>query len=53
MKRERRWLRRLMWAGGGLVIAWLLTSIKPDEWRAVGLVLAVATVLFFFRRKQA
>ena len=36
-----------------IVIAWLLTSIKPIEWRAVGLVLAVATVLFFFRRKQA
>ena len=34
-----------------VVIAWMLTSITLAEWRAVGLVLVVATVLFFFRRK--
>lgn len=33
------------------VITWLLTSITAAEWRSVGLVLVVATVLFFFRRK--
>jgi amino acid transporter len=36
-----------------IVIAWLLTSITAAEWRAVALVLVVATGLFFFRRKQA
>ncbi|HEY3288039.1 MAG TPA: APC family permease [Gemmatimonadaceae bacterium] len=35
------------------VIAWLLTSITAEEWRSVGAVLVVATVLFFFRRKRA
>ena len=35
------------------VIVWMLTSITVEEWRAVGLVLVVATVLFLFRRKQA
>ena len=34
-----------------VVIAWMLTSITLAEWRAVGMVLVVATVLFFFRRK--
>lgn len=34
-----------------LVIAWMLTGITMAEWRAVGVVLVVATVLFFFRRK--
>ena len=34
-----------------VVIAWMLTSITLSEWRAVGMVLVVATVLFFFRRK--
>ena len=34
-----------------LIIAWMLTSITPTEWRAVGMVLVAATVLFFFRRK--
>lgn len=34
-----------------VVIAWMLTSITAAEWRAVGLVLVIATVLFFFRRK--
>ncbi|MBW7935218.1 MAG: APC family permease, partial [Gemmatimonadaceae bacterium] len=34
-----------------VVIAWMLTSITAAEWRAVGLVLMIATVLFFFRRK--
>jgi amino acid transporter len=34
-----------------VIIAWMLTSITAAEWRAVGLVLVVATVLFFFRRK--
>jgi amino acid transporter len=34
-----------------VVIAWMLTSITMEEWRAVGLVLVIATVLFFFRRK--
>ncbi len=34
-----------------LVIAWLLTSITRAEWQSVGVVLVVATVLFFFRRK--
>jgi amino acid transporter len=34
-----------------IVIVWLLTSITVAEWRSVGLVLVVATVLFFFRRK--
>ncbi|MHB0964176.1 MAG: APC family permease [Gemmatimonadaceae bacterium] len=34
-----------------IIIAWMLTSITMAEWRAVGIVLAVATVLFFFRRK--
>ena len=33
------------------VIIWLLTSITAAEWRSVGYVLIVATVLFFFRRK--
>lgn len=33
------------------VIAWLLTSITAAEWRSVAVVLAIATVLFFFRRK--
>lgn len=34
-----------------LVIAWMLTGITMEEWRAVGVVLVIATVLFFFRRK--
>ena len=34
-----------------VVIAWLLTSITAAEWRSVGIVLVVATGLFFFRRK--
>ena len=34
-----------------VVIIWLLTSITAAEWRSVGYVLVVATVLFFFRRK--
>jgi amino acid transporter len=34
-----------------LVIAWMLTSITAAEWRAVALVLAIATALFFLRRK--
>jgi len=34
-----------------VVIAWLLTSITAAEWRSVAYVLAVATGLFFFRRK--
>jgi amino acid transporter len=34
-----------------IIIAWMLTSITLEEWRAVGLVLVIATVLFFFRRK--
>ena len=34
-----------------VVIAWMLTSITLAEWRAVGMVLVIATVLFFFRRK--
>ncbi|MBX9928703.1 MAG: APC family permease [Gemmatimonadaceae bacterium] len=36
-----------------VVITWLLTSITASEWRAVAVVLAVATVLFFFRRRVA
>jgi amino acid transporter len=35
-----------------VVIAWLLTSITAAEWRSVGIVLVVATVMFFFRRKK-
>jgi amino acid transporter len=34
-----------------VVIVWLLTSITPAEWRAVGGVLVAATILYFFRRK--
>ncbi len=34
-----------------IIIAWMLTSITLAEWRAVGMVLVIATVLFFFRRK--
>lgn len=34
-----------------VVIGWLLTSITPEEWRSVAVVLVIATVLFFFRRK--
>jgi len=34
-----------------VVITWLLTSITAAEWRSVVYVLAVATVMFFFRRK--
>jgi amino acid transporter len=34
-----------------IIIAWMLTSITLEEWRAVGLVLVIATGLFFFRRK--
>ncbi|MHB8839299.1 MAG: APC family permease [Gemmatimonadaceae bacterium] len=36
-----------------VIIVWMLTSITMAEWRAVGSVLVMATVLFFFRRKQA
>lgn len=36
-----------------VVIGWMLTSITVTEWRAVGVVLAIATVLFLFRRKAA
>jgi amino acid transporter len=34
-----------------IIIAWMLTSITLEEWRAVGMVLVAATGLFFFRRK--
>lgn len=34
-----------------IIIAWMLTSITLAEWRAVGIVLVIATALFFFRRK--
>lgn len=36
-----------------VVIGWMLTSITVAEWRAVGVVLAIATMLFLFRRKAA
>lgn len=35
-----------------IAITWLLTSITAPEWRSVGIVLVVATVMFFFRRRK-
>jgi amino acid transporter len=34
-----------------LVIAWMLTSITPGEWAALGVALLVASAIFLFRRK--
>jgi hypothetical protein len=33
-----------------VVIAWMLTGIRPAEWAAMGVALAAATVLFLVAR---
>jgi basic amino acid/polyamine antiporter, APA family len=34
------------------VIAWMLTSIRPNEWLAVGIVLAIASVIYLATRSS-
>jgi basic amino acid/polyamine antiporter, APA family len=35
-----------------VMIAWMLTSVTAGEWAALAVVLAIATVMFVFRRKE-
>lgn len=36
-----------------VMIAWMLTSITAGEWAALAIVLAIAAVIFLFRRREA